>query len=75
MIITATVKTNSKKFAIKAADGVLHISLTEPAESNRANAELIKEMTKRFGGCRILRGLKSRTKTLELPDDSDLESF
>lgn len=73
MLITAKVKTNSKKFEIVWKDGILHISLTEPAENNRANSELVKEMAKLFGGCRILRGLKSKTKILDLPDGSDLE--
>jgi uncharacterized protein (TIGR00251 family) len=71
MIITAKVTTNAKKFAIVAKGEILLVSLTEPAESNRANAELVKGMAKRFGSCKILRGLKSRTKTLELPDDAD----
>jgi len=75
MMITVKVKTSSKKFAIAAKGGILRISLTEPAENSRANAELVKEMAKRFVSCRILRGLKSKTKTLELPDGSDLESF
>lgn len=72
MLITVKVKAGSKKFEIAMKDGILHASLTEPAENNRANAELAKEMAKRFGICRILRGLKSRTKTLELPDGSDI---
>ncbi len=72
MLITVKVKTGSKKFEIAMKDGILHISLTEPAENNRANAELAKEMAKRFGSCKILRGLKSRTKVLELPDGSDI---
>ncbi|MFZ3077278.1 MAG: DUF167 family protein [Candidatus Aenigmatarchaeota archaeon] len=74
MLITVKVKACAKKFAIAAKGGILHISLTEPAENNRANAELVKEMSKRFVSCRILRGLKSKTKTLEIPDGSDLES-
>jgi len=92
MLVTVKVKINAKKFEIVRKDGILHISLTEPAENNRANAELVKEMTKRFGRaqkaklsgsaensvfvrCRIIRGLKSKTKTLEIPDGSDLGSF
>jgi len=73
MLVTVKVKTNAKKFETVMKGGILHISLTEPAENNRANAELVKEITKMFGGCRILRGLKSKTKTLEIPDGS--ESF
>jgi len=75
MLITVKVRTGSKKFEIAMKDGILHVSLTELAENNRANIELVKEMTKTFGSCRILRGLKSRIKVLELPDGSALESF
>jgi len=75
MLITVKVKTNSKKFAIAAKGGILRISLTEPAENGRANAELVKEMAKRFGSCRILRGMKSGRKTLELPDGVEAKSF
>lgn len=75
MLIKVKVKTGAKKFAIAAKDGILRISLTEPAENNRANAELVKEMTRKFGSCRILCGLKSKTKTIEIPDSSDLESL
>lgn len=74
MLITVKVKTNSENFAIVLKGGIIHISLTEPAENNRANIELVKEMTKMFGICKIVRGLKSKTKILELPDGSDLES-
>ncbi len=72
MIITAKVKANSKKFEIREKGGILFIGLTEPAENNRANIELVREMTRKFGSCRIMRGLKSRAKTLEIPDGSDL---
>lgn len=75
MLVTAKVKTGAKKFEIVRKGGILRINLTEPAENNKANIELVKEMTKRFGSCKIVRGLKSKTKTLELPDGSDLESF
>ncbi len=68
MLITAKIKTNSKKFSIREEGGVLHISLTEPAENNRANRELIKELTRRFGYCRIVRGMKRKTKLIEIPD-------
>lgn len=75
MLIITKVKTNSEKFEIAIKGGILHISLTEPAENNRANIELVREMTRKFGSCRIVRGTKSKTKIIELPDGSDLESF
>ncbi len=65
MIINVKVKPNSKKFQIKEGD-VWMISLTEPAENNRANIELIKEMTKRYGKCKIIRGKTSKSKVLEI---------
>ncbi len=76
MLIIAKIKTNSKKFGIKKKGGILRISLTEPAENNRANIELVKKMAKCFGGCKIIRGLKSKTKALELPvNKEELEGF
>lgn len=74
MLIAVKVKTGAKKFGIVLKDGILRISLTEPAENNRANTELVKETTKLFGCCKIIRGMKSKTKTLELPDGSDISS-
>lgn len=68
MLIAAKIKPNSEKFGIVLENGILRVSLTEPAENSRANAELVKELTRKFGGCRIVRGLKSKTKTPELPD-------
>lgn len=65
MIINVKVKPNSEKFQIKEGS-IWTISLKSPAENNKANVELIKEMTKRYGKCKILKGAKSKTKVLEI---------
>lgn len=48
--------------------GVLHVWLTEPAENNKANKQLINRFTKILGSCKIVRGATSSRKVLELPD-------
>ena len=53
--------------------GVLHAYLTEPAEAGRANRQLVREMSRIFGPCRIVRGASSRGKLLELPPASPAE--
>ncbi len=65
MIIKVKVKPNSKEFKIKKGE-VWEIDLKSPAKDNKANLELIKEMTKHYGHCKILKGRTSRTKLLEL---------
>ena len=65
MIIKVKVKSNSKEFKIKEGD-VWEISLTKPAKDNKANLELIKEMKKRYGDCKIIRGRTSKIKILEI---------
>lgn len=65
MIINAKVKPNSEKFEIREGS-VWTISLKSPAENNKANIELIKEMTKRYGKCKIIKGTKSKSKVLEI---------
>ena len=49
-------------------NGVLNIWLTEPAEGNEANRQLLKELTRVYGSCRRVRGASSSNKVLELPD-------
>ena len=65
MIIKVKVKPNSKEFKIKEGD-VWEISLKSPPENNEANIELIKQMTKRYGKCKIIRGQRSKVKMLEI---------
>lgn len=65
MIIKVKVKPNSKEFNIKKGE-TWEISLKNQAKDNKANLELIKEMTKRYGHCKVLRGKKNRIKLLEI---------
>ena len=65
MIINAKVKTNQSKFSVKKAD-VWLISCTSPAESNKANIEIVKELSKQYKKVRILKGLKSKKKVIEI---------
>ena len=65
MIIKVKVKTNSKEFKIKEGD-VWEISLKNKAKDNKANLELIKEMKKRYGKCKIVKGKTSKNKTLAI---------
>ncbi|HLD84022.1 MAG TPA: DUF167 domain-containing protein [archaeon] len=64
MIVNCTVKKGSAFRVEKGA--VWTIYVTEPAENNRANIQIIKEMSREYASVRILRGMSSRKKTLEL---------
>jgi len=65
MIINAKVKTNQPKFSLKKGE-VWIISCTSPAESNKANIEIIKELSKQYKKVRIVKGLKSKKKIIEV---------
>lgn len=67
MKITVRVHPNSKEFKIIKKSEVLHVYLTQPADKNKANMELIKEFSKKYGSCRIIKGKTSKTKILEIP--------
>lgn len=66
MISTAKIKTNQKKFAIEKKGDVWLISVTAPPEKNLANREIIKELSKLYGSARIVSGLKSSRKRIEI---------
>ena len=70
MIIKARIRPSSKHFKIKLNGDILEINLTQPPDKNKANQELVKELTKKFGSCKIIKGHKSRNKILEIPDKS-----
>lgn len=74
MIIQVKIKPNSKEFKIKKGE-IWEISVKRPAKDNKANLELIKEMKKRFGSCKILRGKSSKNKVLEIGKRQDLNTF
>ena len=67
MRIEVKVKTNQPKFSVK-RNGTWLISCTSPAEKNKANMEIIKELSKHYKKVRILKGLKSKKKVIELSD-------
>ncbi len=56
---------NAKRFGVALRDGVPVIRVPAPAEGNRANACLVRELEKRLGvRVTIVAGHKSREKTL-----------
>ena len=68
----ASVVPNSKAFsAAFEADGRLKVRLTEKAEENRANAELVRGLSRILGApVRIVRGAKGRRKVLAVDLDA-----
>lgn len=72
MIIDVVVKPNSRKFEAKMHEGRLHVSLTEQAEKNKANIELVKELSKMLGcDVRLVSGAASKRKKLALNLDEN----
>ncbi len=67
MIIDITVVPKSKKFSIIQKDGQIRIHLKSAPENNKANLELVQELSKLLGcQVRIISGLKSKHKKLDL---------
>ena len=67
MLLEVKVVPNSREFKVENKGGEWKIFLTEPAERNKANVELVKRMEKITGRrVRILRGGKGRKKVLEI---------
>ena len=73
MLIKAKVKTNQSKFSINKVDDILEIHTKSPPEKNKANREIIKELTKIYGKCKIVRGLKSSIKLLDVSPKQNQE--
>jgi len=65
MIIKAKVRTNQNKFSIIEGD-VWIINVKAVAENNKANLEIIKELSKKYSSVRILKGAKSKEKIIEI---------
>jgi len=64
-IIEARVRPSSGKFSIKADKGEITIHTKSPPEGNKANMEIVKELSRLFGmDVRMLQGLKSRRKQI-----------
>ncbi len=67
MLLEVKVVPNSREFRIENKGGEWKIHLTEPAERNRANIELVKEMEKiTHRRVRLLRGATGKRKVLEI---------
>lgn len=66
MIIKAKVKPNSPKFEIIDKGEYFQINVTSEPEKGKANLEIVKELSKIYGKCKIIRGLKSRNKIIEI---------
>ena len=67
MIVDVTVVPNSRSFSLTLKGNRLKISLKSPAENNRANIELVKELSKLLGKpIRIISGQTSRRKKLSI---------
>ena len=77
MIIEISVAPNSKRFAITQKDGRLKISLRSPPENNKANLELIKELSSLLGRpVRIISGQTSKRKKLSADiSEAEWEGF
>ncbi len=65
-IVNAKVRTSQPRFVVNERSGIIEIDVTEPAENNRANREIVKELSKLYGSCRILKGARSNKKLLEI---------
>lgn len=75
MRITTRVHPNSKKFRTESKGDILHIWCTQPAEKNKANLEIVKELSKRFGSCKIVSGARSSKKVIDVPVRRSLKTL
>lgn len=70
MIIKIKVIPKAKKEKIEEIEGVLKVYLTAPAQEGKANKKLIEVLAEYFKikkyNLQIIRGLKSRDKTIEI---------
>ncbi|MBI4015592.1 MAG: DUF167 domain-containing protein [Candidatus Aenigmarchaeota archaeon] len=70
MRIEVKAKPGSKEEKAEFRDGKLIVFLKEPAEKGKANIALIKLLSGIFGSARIVSGVKSKKKVVELPQGS-----
>jgi uncharacterized protein YggU (UPF0235/DUF167 family) len=73
VLVSVRVHPSSPEFKLLLKGDILYVWLTEPAEANKANQQLVKELSRIFGSCRLLRGASSRSKLIELPLSSIVE--
>jgi len=78
MIINVKVHPNSKESKIDKQENCYIVNLKSPAESNRANIELIKLLSEYFNvsqmGIRIKRGKTSRKKVIEVNQKNEIRN-
>jgi uncharacterized protein (TIGR00251 family) len=76
-MIEVTVVPKSGRFSISVKDKKVKIFLKSAAEQNKANHELVKELSKLLGkDVRIASGLKSKLKRLEIDiTEEEWENF
>ena len=73
-IFNAKIKSNSPEFSISKFSETIIIYTENQPENNKTNLEIIKELGKIFGkNVRILRGLKSKNKTVMIEGLSEKE--
>jgi uncharacterized protein (TIGR00251 family) len=66
MIAEVTAVPKSGCFSISFKDGKVKVFLKSAADDNKANVELVKELSKLLGQVRIVSGHTSRRKRIEL---------
>ncbi|MCD6230432.1 MAG: DUF167 domain-containing protein [Dehalococcoidia bacterium] len=73
MRIQIRVKTNAKTATVEQDGDRLVVKVKEPPKENKANEAIIRELAKYFHvskqNVRILRGIKSRSKVVEIITD------
>ena len=66
LLITVKAHPKSKELKFILKENILHAYLTEPADRNKANLQLIKELSKRYGSCKLVKGATSSKKMVEI---------
>ena len=64
MLLRVKVRPGSGKSEVVKKKDYLLVYLKSPAEKGRANAELVRLLSKSYGKVKIVRGLKKKTKTV-----------
>jgi len=77
MIVEVGVITGAKAFKLEMREGRLRAYIQSQPERNKANMELIKELSSRLGvPVRLVSGHSARRKRLEVPlDQADWDRF
>jgi len=65
MFYKANVKRGTR-FNVEIKGDLMIITVSEPLKNNKANIQIIKELTKRYGSCKIIKGLTSNKKLIEI---------